>query len=258
MKQALLLEHLTWPEIKRNLEDGYFRVIIPVASIEQHGYHLPENTDAVLGEACALMVAEKLGKTLVAPVIRPGISPHHMRLPGTVTLRMETFRMLVRDYVDCYMQHGFTEIVFLAAHGGNVKPCEEVAAEVLSDPEIAQSGVRIFTVKDIPSPEDLRELEKIHGLPVGTNGGHADERETAEMLSLVPELVDMSNAEKGWCDPLTPELLQKFFSEGVTSLTEVGCIGDPRPATAERGLWYREYAAKQLAEEIERLSRAER
>lgn len=250
MKQKLLLEHLSWPEIKQDLEDGFFRVIIPVASMEQHGYHLPENTDTVLGEACALMVAEKLGKTLVAPVIRPGISPHHMRLPGTVTLRMETFRMLVRDYVDCYIHHGFTEIVFLAAHGGNVKPCEEVTAEVLSDPEIQKSGVKLFTVKDIPSPEELRELERIHGLPVGTNGGHADERETSEMLSVVPELVTMEKAAKGWCDPLTPELLEQFFTQGVTSLTEVGSIGDPRYATAERGLWYRETAASALAKEI--------
>jgi len=256
MKNPLLLDHLTWPEIKKDLEDGFFRVIIPVGAVEQHGYHLAENTDVILGEACALMVAEKLGKTLVAPVIRPGISPHHMVLPGTLTLRIETFRMLCRDYVDCYIHHGFKEIVFLAAHGGNVKPCQAVCDEVLSDAHIAASGVRIFTVKDIPSPDELRELEAVHGLPVGTNGGHADERETAQMLSLRPELVDMDKAAKGWCEPLTPELLDQFFTKGVTTLTEVGSIGDPRPATGQRGLWYREQAASVLAGQIRELSAA--
>jgi len=255
MKNKLLLEHLSWPEIKSALDNGFFRVIIPVASIEQHGYHLPENTDTVLGEACALMVAEKLGNTLAAPAIRPGISPHHMALPGTLTLRPETFRMLLWDYVDCYLRHGFREIVFLASHGGNVSPCEAVAAEFNAMPAVIESGARIFTVKDIPSPEELREMECLHHLPVGTNGGHADERETAEMLSLTPELVHMEDAARGWCDPLTPELLEQFFTQGVTSLTEVGCIGDPRNATAERGVWYREQAAEKLAQIIRNFNR---
>ena len=200
MKNPLLLEHLSWPEVKQALESGYFRVIIPVASIEQHGYHLAENVDTVLGEACALMTAQKLGSTLVAPVIRPGISPHHMALPGTLTLRPETFKMLLWDYVDCYLRHGFREIVFLASHGGNVKPCEAVAAEFNAAPAVKASGARVFTVKDVPTQEELRELEAIHGFEAGTNGGHADERETSEMLSLVPELVNMSAAARGWCE----------------------------------------------------------
>jgi creatinine amidohydrolase/Fe(II)-dependent formamide hydrolase-like protein len=244
--KTLKLEEMTWPDIQEALDAGYLRVIVPVASIEQHGYHLPENTDAVLGEAGALLVAQKLGSTLVAPSIRPGISPHHMALPGSLTLRMETFQMVLEDYVTGYLRHGFQEIVFLASHGGNVKPCQKVAAAMME----AHPEIRILAVADVPSQEELRALEKAQNLPVGTNGGHADERETSEMLSLVPELVQMERATKGFCDPLSPALLDKFFEEGVTSLTNVGCIGDPCPATAQAGIWYREQAADQICQRI--------
>ena len=249
--RSLKLEELTWPEIRDAMADGYTRVIIPVASVEQHGYHLPENTDTVLGEACALMVAEKLGASLVAPAVRPGISPHHMAMPGTLTLRMETFRMVLEDYVNCYLQHGFRSIVFLCSHGGNVKPCQTVAAAIGAEHPDAE----ILTVADVPTPEELRALEAAQGLPVGTNGGHADERETSEMLTLRPDLVQMDKAARGFCDPLSPDLLKRFFEEGVVSLTDVGCIGDPRPASAGAGLWYREQAAELMAQRIRSLSK---
>lgn len=89
------------------------------ASNEQHGPHLAENTDYIFGLEMCRAVAEKMGDALVAPVIRPGLSQHHMRHPGSLTLRPETFRMLVEDYVDCYVRHGFERIVLLASHGTN-------------------------------------------------------------------------------------------------------------------------------------------
>lgn len=242
----LLLEHMAWPEVRAALDNGFLRVIVPVASIEQHGYHLPENTDEVLGRECAVMTAQLLGKTLVAPCVRPGISPHHMAMPGTVTFRIETFRMILEDYADCYARHGFREIVFLASHGGNVHPCREVTAAFAEK----YPALSILTVTDVPTQDELRELECQAGLPKGTNGGHADERETSEMLSAVSEDVRMDCAEAGFVGVLSPALLQQFFTEGVASLTKVGCMGDPRAASAERGLWYRKTAAQKAAEEI--------
>lgn len=245
----LLLEHMTWPEVRTAIDSGVTRVIIPVASIEQHGYHLPEDTDEVLGSACALLTAEILGNTLVAPCIRPGISPHHMGLAGTVTLRVETFRMVLEDYVTCYARHGFTEIVFLASHGGNVKPCREVAKAFGEK----YPHLKIVTVADVPTQDELRALEQQMNLPEGTNGGHADERETSEMLSIVPELVHMERAQAGFVGALSDDLLDRFFKQGVTSLTDVGCMGDPREAAAWRGLEYRRIAAQQAAAQITEL-----
>ena len=171
-----------------------------------------------------------------------------MAMPGTLTLRTETFRMVLEDYVNCYLRHGFRSIVFLCSHGGNVKPCQAVAAAIGA----AHPDTEILTVADVPTPEELRALEAAQGLPVGTNGGHADERETSQMLTLRPDLVRMDRAEKGFC---TPDLLKRFFEEGVVSLTDVGCIGDPRPASAGAGLWYREQAAELMAQRIRSLSK---
>lgn len=239
--KTLKMEYMTWPDVRAAMDAGFTRVIVPVASIEQHGYQLPLCTDAVLGEAAAVRLAERLGDALVAPVIRPGISPHHMAMPGTLTLRPETFRMLVEDYIDCYTRHGFREIVLLSSHGGNVKPCAE----------IAQRYAHVKAVYDVPKPEELRELERIHNLPVGTNGGHADERETSEMLALEPHLVHMERVEPGFTEPLTPELLEKFFGKGVQALTAVGCVGDAKEACRERGEWYLAHTTEELMRQLD-------
>ena len=244
---ALLLENMTWPDVRAALDAGYTRVIIPVASTEQHGHHLPLCTDAVLGEAAAIRLAARLGKTLVAPVIRPGMSPHHMAMPGTLTLRPETFRMLIEDYIDCYTRHGFREIVLLSSHGGNVAPCAEIAAK--------HPGVK--AVYDVPKPEELRALERVHSLASGVNGGHADERETSEMLALRPELVHMDRVRPGFTQPLTPELLTRFFHEGVQALTAVGCIGDAREACEERGEWYLSHTTGELIRQLDALNDSE-
>ena len=120
------MEQMTWTEIRALLDKGVRTVIIPTGSMEQHGYHLSENTDSVLGEHIAAAVARALGDALVAPVLRPGLSEHHMAMAGTLTLRPETFRMLLEDYIDSYSRHGFNTIIIIAFHGGNVQPTAEL------------------------------------------------------------------------------------------------------------------------------------
>jgi len=121
---TLLLEEMTWPEIRTALQNGMRTVVVCAASIEQHGPHLAERTDTTLGYAEAEALARRLGNALVAPVIRPGLSAHHMVLPGTVTLRPEVFRGVVEDYISSYVRHGFTTIVLISSHGGNFDAVE--------------------------------------------------------------------------------------------------------------------------------------
>ena len=245
----LLLEEMSWPEVKEALDGGADCVIVPVASVEQHGFHLPENTDAVLGENAALELARLLGGALVAPAIRPGLSAHHMAFPGTLTLRPETLRMVIEDYADCYVRHGFRKIVLLSSHGGNVAACGRAAEELQAKyPQAVFAAAR-----DVPTQAELREMEALCGFPAGTNGGHADERETSEMLALRPGLVHMERAEPGFTGELTPDLLERFFREGAQSLTGVGCVGDPRMADAGRGRWYISRAARGIAEALKRI-----
>ena len=116
--EHLQLRHMTWPEIKEKLETGYDTIIMSLGAIEQHGPHLPECTDETIGLGLSCGLAERLGNALVAPTIVPGLSEHHMVLPGSLTLRPETFKMVVEDYTKSYYRHGFRKFIFIASQIG--------------------------------------------------------------------------------------------------------------------------------------------
>ena len=128
--KSVFMEELSWTDIKTAMEEGVDTVIICAASHEQHGPHLAESTDAIIGAAMCEQAAGRLGNALVAPIIRPGLSVHHMNHPGSLTLRPEVFRGLVEDYVECYVRHGFDKIVLVSSHGGNYGVLREVAGEM--------------------------------------------------------------------------------------------------------------------------------
>src|ERR671939_269900 len=97
--EEVLIEHMTWPEIEDAIKRGKRTAIVVAASSEQHGPHLPEATDALLGEELGARLAHRLGDALVAPVIRPGCSEHHMGFPGTISISADTLMTLLDDYV---------------------------------------------------------------------------------------------------------------------------------------------------------------
>lgn len=232
--RTLLLEKMTWPEIKQAMESGYKTVVIVVASIEQHGPHLAEETDTALGYAYAQALAERIGTALIAPVIRPGLSEHHMVLPATITLRKETLVMLMQDYVDSYVRHGFDTIVMMSSHGGNFA----TVGEFVDDYGPKLNGVKLLNALTLAEFGDLAaKVEKQYDLPSGACGGHACDFETSMMLDVMPGSVFMDKAVPGNVQPLDKEMTDRLFKHGVTGISEVGVLGDPTAATAERGKW---------------------
>lgn len=240
---TLLLEEMTWPEIRDALQNGMRTVVVCAASIEQHGPHLAERTDTTLGYAEAEALARRLGNALVAPVIRPGLSAHHMVLPGTVTLRPEVFRGVVEDYISSYVQHGFTTIVLISSHGGNFAALEEIAAAAAPQ----YPDVKIVTG---PSIEDLMALftkaEQQEGLEPTACGGHACDFETSVMLHIAPQQVRPGRAQRGFMGPVTRGVVTKMFEKGVLAVSEIGVMGDPTHADAARGARYHEAMADLL------------
>src|SRR5438105_15045763 len=113
------IERLTWPDVEARIAAGARRVIICAASSEQHGPQLPEATDALLGAATAERLARRLGDTLVAPVIRPGCSEHHMAFAGSLTISAALLMDLLDAYVESLRRHGFRRFVIISSHGGN-------------------------------------------------------------------------------------------------------------------------------------------
>lgn len=204
-------------------------VILPIASIEQHGPHLPVETDTMIGEAVAIRTARALAvrgvPTLVLPVMWMGLSEHHMPFGGTITLTYSAFAAVIEDVCRSVLRHGFRRIALSNSHGGNENALRTITDELtiklntpivqFSYPSTAQSAIA--------------EL-----LTTQTGVRHACEAETAMMLALRPDLVARerippranapSDSEKG---------IYRWRSFAVK--TETGVIGNPDAANAEQG-----------------------
>ena len=128
MKNIYRWDNLTRPEIERLRDEGAI-VIIPTGSIEQHGPHLPVGADYLISTGYAERVAkilhDRYGKSaVVAPSVAVANSLHHMSFPGTISLQPATYMQWLLEYCQCIAQHGFTKIVMINGHGGNVVPTE--------------------------------------------------------------------------------------------------------------------------------------
>ncbi|MCI8515099.1 MAG: creatininase family protein [Lachnospiraceae bacterium] len=245
--KKVFMEEMSWQEIQDAKEQGADTVLICAASQEQHGPHMAENTDYVLGRAAYGEVAKRLGNALVAPVIRPGLSGHHMAFPGSLTLRPEIFRGIVEDYVDAYVKQGFKKILLGSSHGGNFAMMEELAGEL----DARYPGAAVSCVMSLQDFMDVcEESERMFRLPVGSCGGHACCFETSIMLYLVPESVDMNRAVCGYMGTGREEAAEKLLKNGMKGLSENGILGDSACADADMGKAFLELLCEKIYHRI--------
>jgi creatinine amidohydrolase len=245
IKRDYQLKYMSWPQIKNKIDSGDDTVIIVLASTEQHGLHLAECTDEVIGLGFACGLADRLKNALVAPPIIPGLSEHHLALPGSLSLRKEVFRGIAKDYVDCYIRHGFKKFIFISSHGGNMEETKLIVEEMQTaypDRLFINTLSLEFLIKLFSS------FEKQYNMPLGSCGGHACAFETSVMLYLEPELVNMEKARAGFVGIPDKTLLDNMFNYGIVGISEIGVIGDPTLATAELG----EIFFNAVLEEMER------
>ena len=251
MSERVLLEEMTWPQVKAALEDGAETVIIPTASVEQHGPHLPLLTDTIIGGRVAEMIARKLGKTFVAPVIRPGLSSHHMHFAGSFTASPETFRAVIEEHCISLSTHGFKSIIITSGHGGNFTYIDGVGPYLQDSLHRKGHQVRIIPHVNLLHYSRIQQefLGEKYGVPLEEAGFHADVIETACMLVIRPDLVDMSKAEPGYIGDNKP-LLDRIFIEGMQAVTSNGIVGDPRRATRKMGEALLEHLTNVLSGEL--------
>jgi creatinine amidohydrolase len=226
MLQEIALERMTSPQVRSAIDAGYMTVVVACGATEQHGPHLPLCMDAEHGAKLAEEVARRLGRALVAPPIRIGCSEHHMRFAGSLTLRVETFEALCRDYCTSLARHGFRTIYFVPSHGGNFAPLAQMQPRLQ---EAVGPAVQVVVFTDLEAQIELwrRVVDEETGLGDRV-GGHADIAEGSIMLALHPELVRASEATVGYLGRLTPELLSTVFREGIGAVTPNGILGDAR------------------------------
>jgi creatinine amidohydrolase len=209
-------------------------VILPVASLEQHGPHLPVEVDSILGEAVAARTAVKvLAKgqpVLVLPVIWTGLSEHHMSFGGTVTLDNAVFAGLIEGVVRSVLRHGFRRVALLNAHGGN-----ENALRSITDDLTPKLGVPIvqFTYWYAAAVAIAKILETQGGLQ------HACEAETSMMMAICSDLVAVDRIPLAKANT-TPDVSDiaaggVYMWRSIGSRSASGVIGNPEAATPEKG-----------------------
>lgn len=158
-------------------------VLVPVGSMEQHGEHLPVDTDTMSAWHVARNAARALEHppTVVTPPVWAGLSPHHMKFPGAISLRLETLTSLISDICSSIASQGFGGIVLLNGHGGNRSLLDALALELRH-----RLGLPILAVTywDL-IPEVLEEVREGEG----TSIGHSGELETSIQLYLQPQRV---------------------------------------------------------------------
>jgi creatinine amidohydrolase len=254
MEEKVLMEEMSWVEIEAAISAGKTTVIVVSGSIEQHGPHLPTGTDTFLGYEIARRAARQFGKALVAPVIRPCLSEHHMGFPGSLTLSWETYNEVLYDYCESLCNYGFMDIILASSHGGNNAVMTAVT------PDIARKlygKINIHLIDYLAlCGEDERAYLKNLGISRGKVGVHAGYGETSEMLVVHPDLVKMESAEKGlddesFYDPQNiPRSQIDSFIYGIKHFSNNGVLGDPRGADAEVGEKLLDMTAGVFAEAI--------
>jgi len=240
------ISEMSWVDVQKALDRGFRTVVFGVGSNEQHGPHLPTFTDSLIGDDLANRVAKKLGNALQAPTINVGCSEHHMAFPGTINIKPETLKSLIRDYCVSLEKNGFKNIVILPWHGGDFNPVQEATKELNQHLKEA----RVISYTDLKGLlRFFAELSLKHGVSAPESGAHAGESETSIALALRKDLVDMERAERGFVGNYE-EKIPIIFSQGIKSVTRNGVVGDPGKAEAGKGEEYLELWADKMVDFI--------
>lgn len=249
------LPHMTVPEVQDFLTRSDM-VAIPVASLEQHGLHLPIGTDYLNGVERAKLIAQQVD-VLVAPILLPGQSPYHMGFEGTITLPSTLIQEVYVESVKSLIRHGFKRFLMLNSHGGNTATTRFIVDRI--NQETAGIAVDLGSVLAPFRPAGVPPAQAPPGGAVFDR--HGGTGETSSSMYLTPELVDLDAAVPATLtlpphlEAMLPDVvagdpttLAVFLAEGLkdeatgkgTSAAEMSTTGvwgvrDPAEATFARG-----------------------
>jgi len=187
-------------------------LVVPIGSCEQHGPHLPLDTDTRIATALAKGLVNKYdsGELLLCPTIGISASAEHAAFPGTLSIGSAVFEQVIIELVRS--ADWAAGVVLVNGHGGNRVPVDR--------------AVRLL------QNEQRRVLAWWPHIPDGD--AHAGHAETSMMLAISPELVRMEDADAGRMEPLA-ELIDELRRDGMGAVSSNGVLGDPRMATASHG-----------------------
>ena len=203
-KKTMRISDLNWMMVEEYLERGD-RAVLPLGSTEQHAY-LSLSTDSTLAERLAVEAAEPLGVP-VFPVLAYGITPYFRAFPGTITLRVETYMLILRDVLDAMAEQGFKKIVIVNGHGGNT-PAQGLVSEWMAD----HPGVRIKFHNWWNAPKVWAQVQAID--PIASHASWMENFPWTRLANVeIPtEQKPMSDLEK--IRRLDPKSLRAYLKDG--------------------------------------------
>lgn len=206
MTSSGLLGIRLWTE----LDERHATVVVPLGAIEQHGPHLPLDTDIRIATAVAEAAAPRFGG-LIAPGLSYGASGEHEGFPGTISLGHDALTVLLLEYGRSACRWA-RRLLFVNGHGGNVRTLRAAVAK------LRQEGRDVAWIACAAPDYDA----------------HAGHAETSLLMHIAPLTVRTENLEPGNTTPVT-QLMKSMVAGGVEAVSANGVLGDPMTASATAG-----------------------
>ncbi len=237
---VIILENITMKEYKKYLKQTR-TIVFPFGTIEEHGTHLPLNTDSLIIHEALKAVAKKK-KFFLAPIIHYGVCTTTKDHPGTIGITPETLRRFSADLVIDAHKKGMRNFLLISGHGGSLHMSAlRESAETLIE-KLKNVRIAVF------SPYDVlwKELSEIAETP---NDFHAGELETSMVLYLSRGLV------KGMAAKEYPKIPKPFVVRNKVKYWPGGVWGDPQKASAEKGKKAIDVMVDKIKEIIDRIEK---
>ena len=197
-----------WPSVEKSLRQ---LLVVPVGSLEQHGPHLPLDTDTRIAVAVARRACQRRAGVALAPALPVGASGEHPAFPGTLSIGTGALTTCLIELGRHASLH-WPALLLVNGHGGNAAAVQAATARLRNEGRTA--------------------LAWHAGLPGGD--AHAGRVETSIMLALAPGAVRLDAAERGDVRPIG-QLMPALRERGVRAVSGNGVLGDPAGASAAEG-----------------------
>lgn len=229
------LSYMTQMEIADAIAAGR-TVIVPTGATEAHGPHMPVDTDTHQAEHIALCLAERIG-AVVAPPVAYGVSMTFEHFPGTISLSIPTYQMMLFEIGAALIKQGFQHLILLNGNRPSGTANDQVARHLVDQLD----SEHVFKVSAVSYWEPA--ADKIHAMRKSVVGGmgHGCELEASFQLAIRPELVKMERLEGAKYGPVGWDLVaptnptRTYMRRPRPEVGHAAIFGDPTKATAEMG-----------------------
>jgi creatinine amidohydrolase len=232
------IEHLTWDEVARRIENGAAAVLPIGAAAKQHGFHLPMNTDRIQAEWLAARIAGHID-VLIWPTVTYGYYPAFVEYAGSSGLSAAVFEASIQEIATAIFGFGCRALLVLDTGVSTLAPVDRALAALDSR-----------NVLHLRVHEGPRYRRAAAALARQSHGSHADELETSLMLALAPRLVDMSRAEASPAVPYEAPGRLTPSDKSSPNYSRSGSYGDPTLATRAKGKVLLAAMVEDLAEQV--------